>query len=116
MDIKQFEPLKTIIDLTTDKKETILFFLKPKLKNKLLEYELITNNKYYINDNIICIKKNNLQNEYSGKINNVTKKKISMKMNNYNVSINPDHYYIFIKPDTSKKNDRQFFESLLKIL
>lgn len=116
MDIKYFEPLKTIIDLTIDKKETILFFLKPQMKNKLLNYDLITDKKFYINDNIFCIKKNNLKNEYNGKIKNIIKDKLCVKVNNYYVSINPDHYYIFVKPDTSKKNDRQFFESLLKIL
>ena len=32
MDINQLEPLKTIIDLTTDKKLTILYFLNETLQ------------------------------------------------------------------------------------
>ena len=45
-------------------------------------------------------KKKNLKNEYNGKIKNIIKDKLCVKVNNYNVSINPDHYYIFVKPDT----------------
>ena len=36
-----FEPLKTIIDLTTDKRETLMFFLSQKQKILLEDYELI---------------------------------------------------------------------------
>ena len=45
------EPLKTIIDLTTDKKDTILYFLSNKLKFLLEDYELI-DDEFYLNDNI----------------------------------------------------------------
>ena len=34
------EPLQTIIDLTSDKKSTICFFLSNKLKGLLEDYEL----------------------------------------------------------------------------
>ena len=64
----------------------------------------------------LFIKKNNLKNDFTGKITEICKNKLCLKVNNYNVKINPNHYYIFIKPNTSKKNDRHFFESLLKVL
>ena len=118
MDIKYFEPLKTIIDLTTDKRETIRFFLSPKQKTLLKDYELIEDNNFYLNDYIVLVKRNNLETEYKGKVICVDddENHLTIKNNNYNVTIDPDVYYIFIKPNTSKKNDRQFFESLLKKL
>ena len=51
------EPLKIIISLTTNKKNTILYFLSDELKNSLTDYELIENNDFYLNDKIICVKK-----------------------------------------------------------
>ena len=63
MDIINIEPLKTIIDLTTDKKETIMFFLSTKLKILLEDYELVDDNNFYLNDYIVLIKRNNLTNE-----------------------------------------------------
>ena len=51
------EPLKEIIRLTTNKKNTILYFLSDELKNKLQDYELVENDDFYLNDKIICIKK-----------------------------------------------------------
>ena len=110
MDIQYFEPLKTIIDLTTDKRETIMFFLSPKQKTLLKDYELIEDNNFYLNDYIVLVKRNNLETEYKGKV-------ICVDDDENRLTIkNPDVYYIFIKPNNSKKNDRQFFESLLKKL
>ena len=118
MDIIDIEPLKTIIDLTTDKRETIMFFLSTKLKILLEDYELSEDNDFYLNDYIVLIKKNNLINEYKGKIICIDEiiNKITIRNNNYNVTIDPEKYYIFIKPNTSKNNDRQFFKSLLEKL
>ena len=111
------EPLKTIIDLTTDKKSTICFFLSNKLKGLLEDYELEENN-FYLNDSIQCIKKNNLQNDVHGKIKSIDEysDRITVKKNNYNITIDPNQYYIFIKPVTTKNNDRQFYKSLLEKL
>jgi len=111
------EPLHTIIDLTTDKKSTILFFLSNALKALLQDYELEEDN-FYLNDTIQCIKKNNLSNDIHGRIKSIDEysDKITLKKNNYNVTINTNEYYIFIKPVTSKNNDRQFYKSLLEKL
>jgi hypothetical protein len=111
------EPLKTIIDLTTDKKDTILYFLSNKLKLLLEDYELI-DDEFYLNDKIVCIKKNNLSKDCYGKINCIDEysDRITVKKNNYNITIDPDKYYIFVKPVKSKNNDRQFYKSLLEKL
>ena len=112
----EIEPLKTIIELTTDKKKTILYFLSEELQKILNEYKLIENNDFYLNDKIICIKKNNLQKEYYGKIICIDNNILTIKKNNIFISFNHNDYYIFFKKVRSLKNDRQFFESLLEKL
>ena len=117
MDIQKFEPLKTIINVTTDKKLTILFFLSNELQTKLKNYELIYD-KFYLNDHISLIKKNNLENIYNGKIicTNENNKEITIKKNSHNITLNTDLYYVFVKRNLSKNNDRQFYKSLLEKL
>lgn len=110
------EPLKEIIRLTTNKKNTILYFLSDELKNKLQDYELVENDDFYLNDKIMCIKKNNLQKEYYGKIICIDKNILTVKQNNVFLSFNYNDYYVFFKKMKSLKNDRQFFESLLEKL
>ena len=48
--MEDYEPLKSLIDLTTNKKNTILYFLSDTLKNKLKEYELCNDGEFYLND------------------------------------------------------------------
>ena len=115
MDIQHLEPLKTIINLTTDKKLTIIFFLNDNLQCKLKEYELIDDN-FYLNDFVCIIKKNNLENIYNGKIISVNDNEITIKNNQHNITIDTDLYYVFVKRNLSKNNDRQFYKSLLEKL
>ena len=84
--------------------------------NHIERYFRIEDKKFYINDNIICINKNNLNNDYNGKINRVSKGKITLKVYKYNITINIFSYYIFVKKNTSKNNTRQFYKSLLEKL
>ena len=48
----------------------------------------------------------------------ITNKKITLKTTNMNISLPKDDYYIFryIKKNNSKKNNRKFYEELLKSL
>ena len=113
--MEEYEPLKSLIDLTTNKKNTILYFLSDKLKIKLKEYELCDDG-FYLNDYVVGIKKNNLDKDFIGKIVCIDNNEITIKVNQYNVTINPNIYYMFIKKNTSKNNDRQFYKSLLEKL
>ena len=56
------EPLKTILDLTNNKQNSIVFFLNDEIKSKLNNYYLYEekNKDIFINQFIICIKKNNI--------------------------------------------------------
>jgi hypothetical protein len=109
------EPLKTLINLTSDAKKSIIFFIDTDLKHKIKDYDYEDNN-FYLNDNIICINKKNLNNDYNGKINSITEYTITLKVYKYNITINKSSYYIFVKKNTSKNNERQFFKSLLEKL
>jgi len=113
--MEEYEPLKSLIDLTTNKKNTILYFLSDKLKIKLKEYELC-DGEFYLNDYVVGIKKNNLDKDFIGKIISIDDNEITIKVNQYNITIDPNIYYMFIKKNTSKKNDRQFYKSLLEKL
>ena len=81
--------------------------------DKLKNYELVNN--YYINQNIVTIKKNNLSYDVIGQIIYIKNKKLGIKLkNNIVIYINPTLYYTFIK--FNKNNNKQFFQQLLKNL
>ena len=82
---------------------------------KLKNYKLQDN--LYLDDNIICICKDSLDIYKKGKIINIDKNKLFININyKYNLRINKDKYYIFVKNVNKKNKDRYFYESLLKIL
>ena len=90
------EPLQTILSLSKDKKETLLYFLSFHIRSIVedLDYE---DKDFYINDMIFCIKRNTLELEYSGRIFFIEEDKIGIKKSTYsNIYINPQKYYIFI--------------------
>jgi len=112
------EPLKNILELSNNKQNSILYFLNDNIKNKLNKFYLYEENKdIFINQSIICIKKNNLLLDIKGKIISIKYNKIGIIINNkYTKYINKNDYYIFIKDSHSLNNDRKFFENLLKNL
>ena len=63
----KIEPLKTLVSLANNKKDTLLHFLSDDIKQKVshLEYE---DTDLYINDKVFCIRRDNLQLEIIGKI------------------------------------------------
>ena len=62
------EILKDILELTEDKQNTIVYFLNPKIQQKLLNFYFYdkSDNDIYIDQHVILIKKNNLQIEDKG--------------------------------------------------
>jgi hypothetical protein len=112
------EPLKPILDLTENKQDSIVFFLKDEIKSKMNKYYLYEkkNKDIFINQYIICICKNDLSLDIKGKIVSIKNKIIGVNANKYTKYINMDLYYIFIKNSTSKTDDRDFFEHLLQKL
>ena len=113
------EPLKTILDLTENKQNSIIYFLKDNIKYKLNKYYLYEekNKDIFVNQNIICVKRNDLSLDIKGKIISVKKNQIGINVNNiFNKFISFDKYYIFLKNSRSKADDRDFFEALLQNL
>ena len=61
----QYEPLKSILDLTENKQDSIVFFLKDEIKSKMNNYYFYDekNKDIFINQLIICIKKSDLDSD-----------------------------------------------------
>ena len=55
----QYEPLKSILDLTDNKQDSIVFFLNDEIKSKMNNYYFYDkkNKDIFINQLIICIKR-----------------------------------------------------------
>ena len=109
------EILKSIMDMSNDNRNTLLSFLDDKTLKQVEKYNLIEIDKLYLNDSLICINKGNLSIEHKGIV-KVIDSNIVLNYNNYSRTIDPDNYYIFIKRRFIKKDNRIFFEELLKKL
>ena len=108
------EPLQTILSLSKDKKETLLYFLSFHIRSIVedLDYE---DKDFYINDRLFFIKRNTLELEYIGKIYCIDINLLGIKLSQYrNVTLDPKKYYIFKK--TKKKTKREIMEELLEKL
>jgi len=115
----QYEPLKSILNLTDNKQDSIVFFLKDEIKSKMNNYYYYDekNKDIFINQLIICIKKCDLSLDIKGKIVYIKKNNIGITINNlYTKYIDMNLYYIFLKDKKSKSSDAEFFEHLLKNL
>ena len=115
----QYEPLKSILDLTENKQDSIVFFLKDEIKSKMNNYYFYDekNKDTFINQLVICIKKSDLSLYMKGKIVSIKKNNIGINVNNlYTKYIPMNLYYIFLKDKKSKTSDAEFFEHLLKHL
>ena len=113
------EILKDILDLTEDKQNTIVYFLNPKIQQKLLNFYFYdkSDNDIYIDQHVILIKKNNLQIEDKGIIISLNRNKLGLCINDlYNKYYNMNNYYIFIKNRNKKTSERDIMEALLKKL
>ena len=85
------------------------------IQNKLKDYELV-DDTFYLNDFVCLIKKNSLENTCNGKIISVNGNEITIRNNQHNITLDSKLYYVFIKRNLSKNNDRQFYKSLLEKL
>jgi hypothetical protein len=115
----KYEPLKSILDLTDNKQDSIVFFLNDEIKSKMNNYYYYDekNKDIFINQLIICIKKCDLSLDIKGKIVYIKKNNIGITINNlYTKYIDMNLYYIFLKDKKSKSSDAEFFEHLLKNL
>ena len=113
--------LYDLMKVSRDKKNTLLFFLDKTLGDEIRDYTFIEDvDKLYLNDMVYCIKKNTLQLDIKGKLSKIDDSMLSIIVysNRFTVTISFDEYYVFIKPlqRKSKDSDREFYESLLKMI
>ena len=108
--------LQSILKLSNDKKDTLLYFLDDDTCDKVRRYQYVETKDLYLSDSLICINKSTLEIDFTGLIHLMKDNEIILKFNNYSRTINPDDYHKFMKRRKGEKNNRKFFEELLKKL
>ena len=110
------EPLKNILNIYDDKDKILKIFLPKDTTKNLNEYEYILDlDILFLNDRIIFINKSTGELYKKGTIIKITENKITIK-NGMNISLPKNDYYIFryMKKYNNKKNNRKYYEELLK--
>jgi len=108
--------LKSIMDLSNDKRKTLLYFIDDKTRQNVEKYNMVEIDELYLYDSCICINKSTLEIEFRGIIQLMEYDKIVLKFNNYTRNIYPNNYHIFIKRRKGAFDNRKYFEELLKKL
>ena len=112
------EPLKSILSLYKDKNKVFQNYLPKETLKKINNHVYFDSDDtdLYLDDNIILVSKDSGLFYKKGKIISINETKITIKYNNYNIAIDSDLYYIFIKNKINNKNDRKFYKELLNQL
>lgn len=112
------EPLKNLLSIYKDKEVILKYYLPYSSTKHLDEYEYIHDlDTLFLNDRLIIIQKSTGEIYKKGIIIKITEDKITIK-NGMNISFPKKDYYLFryLKKYKSKKNNRKFYEELLKSL
>lgn len=112
------EPLKNILTIYEDRERVLRMFLPLSSTRHLDEYEYIYDlDTLFLNDKIIMIRKSTGEIYKKGTIIKITGDKLTIK-NGMNISLPKNDYYTFryLKRYKSKKNNRKYYEELLKSL
>jgi hypothetical protein len=112
------EPLKNLLSIYKDKEVILKYYLPDSSTKHLDEYEYIHDlDTLFLNDRLIIIQKSTGEIYKKGIIIKITEDKITIK-NGMNISLLKNDYYLFryIKKYKSKKNNRKYYEELLKSL
>lgn len=113
------EPLKNILEIYDDKQKVLLQYLPHESTKALSNHEYVQDlETLFLNDRLICIKKSSGKIHKKGIVIKITEMKVTLKTTTMNISLVKDDYYIFryLKKNNSKKNNRKFYEELLKSL
>ena len=112
------EPLQNILNIYEDKEKVLRMFLPESSTKHLDEYEYVNDlDTLFLNDKLIFISKSTGEFYKKGTIIKITEDKITIK-NGMNISLLKNDYYLFryLKRYKSKKNNRKYYEELLKSL
>tara|TARA_Y100001958_G_C20927094_1_gene338966 strand:- start:17 stop:370 length:354 start_codon:yes stop_codon:yes gene_type:complete len=111
------EPLKSLLDIYQDKNKLLFHYLPNKTTDKLNNYQYINDiETLFLNDRIIIVNKSTGEIFKKGIIIKLTKEYFTIKTRNTNYKFKYNDYYIFHLPrkNKSQKNNRKFYEELLK--
>ena len=112
----EIEPLKSVLEWSEDKKETLLYYLPLEVKKKVIHLDL-EEESLYVHDRIYCVKRNTLELEHDGSILYIEDGKIGLKVTSVKtVTLDPNQYYIFVKLKKSINKQREFMKQLLEQL
>ena len=113
------EPLLNLLEIYNDKDKVLRHYLPSQTVSKLNDYEYIKDpNTLFLNDRLLFVSKETGLYYRQGLIIKITDSHIMIKSKRGNISVKKDEYYIFILPRRNKikKNNRKFYEELLKSL
>jgi len=112
----EIEPLKSILSISEDKEGTLCHFLDNDVCKKVM-YTDLEEGELYVNDRILCVKKNTLKLDISGCIVSIYGNMIQVRKTSVStINIDRDKYYIFVRPNVSAQNQREFMKQLLETL
>lgn len=111
------EILKDLVNVSNNKKNTILYFLEKKEQQKLKNTEYVQINSLFLDNKIYLVKKNTLELKYDGKLQYLKKNKIGIKINNnYIIYLEDLDNYYFFRNIIKNNNQTLFYNKLLKQL
>ena len=114
------EPLQNLLTIYGDKQKVLLHYLPNESTRKLDNHEYIEDlETLFLNDRLIFISKESGKIYRSGSVIQITDEKIMIKDHSRNnLSLKKNDYYLFryLKKNKSKKDNRKFYEELLKSL
>ncbi len=109
----EIEPLKSVLEWSYDKKETLLYYFPTEVKKRVLNmnYE---DKDFYLGEYVCCVKRNTFDIDTCGKIITNEKGRLGIKMTSVkNVYIRLEDYYIFIRCNKGVNTQREFLKTLL---
>ncbi len=113
------EPLQSILHLYQNKDKTLKKYLPSKTTEKI-KNSIFYNEKeetLFLDENVTFVKRNTGLIDKKGKVICIRDDLITIKtINKANITMNKNEYYIFIQQRKNKKNNRNFYKSLLNEL
>ena len=115
------EPLQNLLTIYDDKYKVLYHYLPNESTKKLDNHEYVLDlETLFLNDRLVFISKQTGKIYKSGSVIKITDERITIKEKNSrsNLSLKKDDYYLFryLKKNKSKKDNRKFYEELLKSL
>jgi hypothetical protein len=114
------EPLHNLLAIYGDKQKVLYHYLPNESTKKLDNHEYVDDlETLFLNDRLVFISKETGKIYNTGSVIKITEKKIMIKSRSRNnLSLKKDEYYLFryLKKNKSKKDNRKFYEELLKSL